>query len=110
MEEEERGLVLQAVGEELWGWGASSSSALANIEHDVLELDTSHAGTVHQSQLTYVFLRNEVPLKLPTLGRLLQLFSKETCPDEVFLQRSFAIGLCSQTHFYGPLVSDLVNY
>ncbi|KAG5275648.1 hypothetical protein AALO_G00123010 [Alosa alosa] len=85
---EEQRLVLQAVREELQDWGASSSSSsssstLGNIERDVLELDTSRTGAIHQAQLTYVFLRNKVPLKLPTLGRLFHMFSKETCPDEV---------------------------
>ncbi|XP_012691588.2 uncharacterized protein C1orf87 homolog isoform X3 [Clupea harengus] len=77
-EPEER--VAQAVREELQGWGVSP---LKNIERDVLELDASFTGTIHQSLLTYVFLRNEVPLKLPTLGHLFHTFSEKTCPDEV---------------------------
>ncbi|KAL2089550.1 hypothetical protein ACEWY4_014238 [Coilia grayii] len=72
--------LLRAVREELRGWGGAP---IRNIECDVLKLDTSRAGTIHQSQLSYAFLRNEVPLKLPTLGHLFHTFSKDMCPDEV---------------------------
>ncbi|XP_062412575.1 uncharacterized protein C1orf87 homolog [Sardina pilchardus] len=121
--DEERRLVLQAVREELRDWCASSSpsssssspsspSALGNMERDMLELDTSRTGAIHQAQLTYVFLRSKVPLKLPTLGRLFHVFSKETCPDEVLMQKKVLLcAVTSRTHFmrHSAQIGSLTN-
>ena len=46
-------------------------------------LDLSSRGTVNRSDITHLFLKNDVPLKLPTFALLLQMFSEENNPEQV---------------------------
>ncbi|KAG9269339.1 hypothetical protein AMEX_G16363 [Astyanax mexicanus] len=58
--------------------------SLERIEKDIrTALDTSRRGTIHQSELTYLFLRWKVPLRLPTLASLMKTFSSSTHPEQV---------------------------
>lgn len=74
--------IFQAVLEELQGW-KHHKLELRKTEEDVVGLDSSHTGTVHQSELTYLFLRRQVPLRLPTLASLLHTFSSPAHPEQV---------------------------
>ncbi|KAM4629551.1 uncharacterized protein C1orf87 isoform 2-T3 [Polymixia lowei] len=69
-----------AVGEELADWPPSS---LKSTEEEVVALDPVLRGTLNQSEITYVFLNNEVPLKLPTFYMLLRMFSDDNYPDQI---------------------------
>lgn len=70
--EEGKAWLSQAISEELCDWPALFLNA---IVEELAALDTSLSGTLSQSQVTYVFLRNEVPLKLSSFHLLLKYFS-----------------------------------
>ncbi|XP_042606712.1 uncharacterized protein C1orf87 [Cyprinus carpio] len=56
------------------------------IEEEVTSLDPSRSGTIHQSELTCLFLRLQLPLKLTTLACMFQSFSNTTDPEKVHYQ------------------------
>ncbi|XP_016376399.1 uncharacterized protein C1orf87 homolog [Sinocyclocheilus rhinocerous] len=56
------------------------------IEEEVTSLDPSRSGTIHQSELTCLFLRLQLPLKLTTLACMFQSFSNTTDPEQVHYQ------------------------
>ncbi|KAM7409360.1 hypothetical protein PAMA_001033 [Pampus argenteus] len=68
-----------AVNVQLSDWQLSSLTA---AEDEVTALDSSSRGTIHRSQITQLFLKNDVPLKLPTFSLLLRIFSDESDPDQ----------------------------
>ncbi|XP_069378838.1 uncharacterized protein C1orf87 homolog isoform X2 [Paralichthys olivaceus] len=70
-----------AVRRELSDWLLSS---LRSAEVEVAALDPSSRGTVNRSDITRLFLRNGVPLKLPTFSLLLQIFSDENDPEQIY--------------------------
>ncbi|KAM7387790.1 hypothetical protein PAMP_024004 [Pampus punctatissimus] len=74
-----------AVSVQLSDWQLSS---LTSAEDEVAALDSSSRGTIHRSQITQLFLKNDVPLKLPTFSLLLQIFSDESDPDQCVLTGS----------------------
>ncbi|KAL6483917.1 hypothetical protein MHYP_G00087900 [Metynnis hypsauchen] len=76
--------LLLLVSEELEGWKLQT---LEKLQEDVAALDTSRTGTVHQSELTYLFLRWQVPLRLPTLASLLNVFCSSTHPEQVMYEK-----------------------
>ncbi|XP_035377650.1 uncharacterized protein C1orf87 [Electrophorus electricus] len=76
-------LILQASAE-LKGW---KPHTLENIDEEFAPLDPSHMGTIHQSELTYLFLRRQVPLKLPTMASLLHTFSCSAHPEQVLYEK-----------------------
>lgn len=69
-----------AVKEELSDWQLSS---LRPTEVEVEALDPSFSGTLNRSQITHLFLKNDIPLKLPTFFQLLQMFSDKDDSDQV---------------------------
>ncbi|XP_026179077.1 uncharacterized protein C1orf87 isoform X2 [Mastacembelus armatus] len=73
-----------AVREELCHWPLSS---LTPTEDDVAALDPSFTGTVNRSQITHLFLKNDVPLKLPTFSLLLHMFSDEGDSEQVYYRK-----------------------
>ncbi|KAI4890811.1 hypothetical protein NFI96_013988 [Prochilodus magdalenae] len=75
--------LLLVVSRELEGW---EFQTLERMEEDIAALDPSHTGAVHQSELTYLFLRWKVPLRLPTLASLLNLFCVSAHPEQVMYQ------------------------
>ncbi|XP_016897530.1 uncharacterized protein C1orf87 [Cynoglossus semilaevis] len=60
--------------QELCDWQLSSLRA---AEGAVSGLDPSSSGTVSRPQITQLFLKQKVPLKLPTFSLLLNMFSDE---------------------------------
>ncbi|XP_066526991.1 uncharacterized protein C1orf87 homolog [Hoplias malabaricus] len=72
--------LLLAASEELDGWDLHT---LEQIRAEMKTLDPAHTGSIHQSELTYLFLRWEVPLRLPTLAALLQVFCSSAHPEQV---------------------------
>ncbi|XP_017574217.2 uncharacterized protein C1orf87 [Pygocentrus nattereri] len=76
--------LLLLVSEELEGWKLQT---LEKLEEDVAALDPSHTGSVHQSELTYLFLRWQVPLRLPTLASLLNVFCSSAHPEQVMYEK-----------------------
>ncbi|XP_056234410.1 uncharacterized protein C1orf87 isoform X1 [Seriola aureovittata] len=70
-----------AVREELRDWQLSS---LRSTEDEVAALDASLSGTVNRSEITHLFLKNDVPLKLPTFSLLLQIFSDKDDPVQIY--------------------------
>ena len=79
-EEEDKDWFSSAVNEELAGW---QPAFLRSVEEELSALDPTQRGTTNQSEITYVFLKNEVPLKLSTFYLLLQMFCDENYPDQV---------------------------
>lgn len=69
-----------AVREELSDWQLSS---LRSTEDEVTALDLAFSGTLNRSEITHLFLKNEVPLKLPTFSLLLRMFSENNDPVQV---------------------------
>ncbi|XP_071342623.1 uncharacterized protein C1orf87 isoform X2 [Trachinotus anak] len=70
-----------AVREELCDWQLSS---LGSAEDEVAALDASCSGTVDRSEITHLFLKNNVPLTLPTFSLLLQIFSDKNDPAQIY--------------------------
>ncbi|XP_006879807.1 PREDICTED: uncharacterized protein C1orf87 homolog [Elephantulus edwardii] len=60
-----------------------SANLLDKIENELKILDPVSSGYLLQSQLSHLFLRNEVPLKLPTIKILCQRFSRRSSPEMV---------------------------
>ncbi|XP_052450316.1 uncharacterized protein C1orf87 homolog [Carassius gibelio] len=56
------------------------------IEEEVTSLDPSRSETIHQSELTCLFLRLQLPLKLTTLGCMFHSFSNTSDPEQVHYQ------------------------
>ncbi|KAL1250347.1 hypothetical protein QQF64_021352 [Cirrhinus molitorella] len=56
------------------------------IEEEVTSLDPSRSGIIHQSELTCLFLRLQLPLKLTTLACMFKFFSNNTDPQQVHYQ------------------------
>ncbi|XP_051737064.1 uncharacterized protein C1orf87 isoform X2 [Ctenopharyngodon idella] len=88
---EERCL-LSSVSEELRDW---EPHAFQSIEEEVTSLDPSQSGILHQSELTYLFLRLQMPLKLSTLACVFRSFTDTREPEQVhykellqFIQRA----------------------
>ncbi|XP_044217172.1 uncharacterized protein C1orf87 [Thunnus albacares] len=73
-----------AVSDELSDWQLSS---LTSTEDDAAALDSTSGGTLDRSEVTHLFLKNDVPLKLPTFSLLLQMFSDECDPDQVHYRK-----------------------
>lgn len=86
-EDRDKSQLSSAVREELSDWQLSS---LRSTEDEVAALDASFSGTVNRSEITRLFLKNDVPLKLPAFSLLLHIFSaKEAiidvrCPKKRF--------------------------
>lgn len=78
---EERCL-LSSVSEELQDW---EPHTFQSIEEEVTSLDPSQSGILHQSELTYLFLRLQMPLKLSTLACVFRSFSDARDPEQVLL-------------------------
>lgn len=72
-----------AVSDELSDWQLSS---LRSTEDEVAALDFTSSGSIDRSQITHLFLENDVPLKLPTFSLLLQMFSDESDAEQVRYQ------------------------
>ncbi|XP_045147681.1 uncharacterized protein C1orf87 homolog [Echinops telfairi] len=60
-----------------------SSSLLDKIQKDLKSLDPISSGYLLQSQISHLFLRHEVPLKLPTIKILCQRFLGRSAPEMV---------------------------
>ncbi|XP_075390714.1 uncharacterized protein C1orf87 homolog [Tenrec ecaudatus] len=60
-----------------------SSSLLDKIQKDLKSLDPISSGYLLQSQISHLFLRLEVPLKLPTIKILCQRFLGRSAPEMV---------------------------
>ncbi|XP_016354164.1 uncharacterized protein C1orf87 homolog [Sinocyclocheilus anshuiensis] len=56
------------------------------MEEEVTSLDPSRSGIIHQSELTGLFLRLKLPLKLTTLACMFRCFSNTTDPEQVHYQ------------------------
>ncbi|KAG7220022.1 hypothetical protein INR49_000671 [Caranx melampygus] len=69
-----------AVRDELSDWQLSS---LRSTEDEVAAVDASLSGTVDRSEITHLFLKNHVPLKLPTFSLLLRIFSDKGDPVQL---------------------------
>ncbi|XP_037625948.1 uncharacterized protein C1orf87 isoform X2 [Sebastes umbrosus] len=69
-----------AVREELSDWRLSS---LRSTEDEVAALDLTFSGILNRSEITHRFLKNDVPLKLPTFSLLLQMFSDKDDPVQI---------------------------
>lgn len=79
---EERCL-LSSVSEELQDW---EPHTFQSIEEEVTSLDPSQSGILHQSELTFLFLRLQMPLKLSTLACVFRSFSDARDPEQVLLR------------------------
>ncbi|RXN10018.1 tumor necrosis factor receptor superfamily member 5-like protein [Labeo rohita] len=53
------------------------------IEEEVTSLDPTRSGNIRQSELTYLFLKLKLPLKLTTLACMFKTFSDATDPEQV---------------------------
>ncbi|XP_038572934.1 uncharacterized protein C1orf87 [Micropterus salmoides] len=73
-----------AVREELSDWQLSS---LRSTEDEVTALDLAFSGTLNRSEITHLFLKNEVPLKLPTFSLLLRMFSENNDPVQIHYRK-----------------------
>ncbi|XP_049443052.1 uncharacterized protein C1orf87 [Epinephelus fuscoguttatus] len=71
-EDRDKAELSSAVREELSDWRLS---CLRSTEDEVAALDLTCSGTLNRSEITHLFLRNDIPLKLPTFSLLLQMFS-----------------------------------
>ncbi|XP_008854559.2 uncharacterized protein C1orf87-like, partial [Nannospalax galili] len=60
-----------------------SSSLLDKLQKELETLDPISSGFLHQSQLSRLFLRHQVPLQLPTVKLLCQRFSRKSSPEMV---------------------------
>ncbi|KAM3619401.1 uncharacterized protein V6R79_007605 [Siganus canaliculatus] len=69
-----------AVREELSDWQLSS---LSSAEDDVAALDLTFSGTLSRSEITHLFLKHHVPMKLSTFSQLLHTFSDQNNPDQI---------------------------
>lgn len=83
-EDRDKAELSSAVREELSDWQLSS---LRSTEDEVAALDPSFSGTVNRPEITHLFLKNDVPLKLPTFSLLLQIFSDKNDPVQVRKQQ-----------------------
>nr|XP_055045118.1 uncharacterized protein C1orf87 homolog [Misgurnus anguillicaudatus] len=72
--------LLSAIYEELQGL---DSQITQNIEKKLMDLDPSHSGIIHQSELTYLLLKQKIPLKLTTLSCIFKSFSDANNPEKV---------------------------
>ncbi|XP_044055280.1 uncharacterized protein C1orf87 [Siniperca chuatsi] len=79
-EDRDKAELSSAVREELSDWQLSS---LRSTEDEVAALDLTFSGTLNRSEITHLFLKNEVPLKLPTFSLLLQMFSDNSDPVQI---------------------------
>ncbi|XP_077074729.1 uncharacterized protein C1orf87 homolog [Siphateles boraxobius] len=84
--------LLSSVSEELQDW---EPQTFQSIEEEVTSLDPSRSGILHQSVLTYLFLRLKIPLKLSTLACVFKSFRNTSDPEQVqykellqFIQRA----------------------
>ncbi|XP_073731793.1 uncharacterized protein [Misgurnus anguillicaudatus] len=84
--------LLLAICEELQGL---DSQITQNIEKKLMNLDPSHSGIIHQSELTYLLLKQKIPLKLTSLSCIFKSFSDTNNPEKVhykelleFIQRA----------------------
>ncbi|KAG7459158.1 hypothetical protein JOB18_007797 [Solea senegalensis] len=84
LEDTERCELSSAVREELCDWQISS---LRSAEDEMAALDPSSSGTVHRSQITHLFLKHDVPLKLPTFSLLLHEFSDINDPVLIYYRK-----------------------
>ncbi|GAA6230656.1 uncharacterized protein C1orf87 homolog isoform X2 [Lates japonicus] len=80
-EDRDKAELSSAVREELSDWQLSS---LRSTEDEVAALDPSFSGTVNRPEITHLFLKNDVPLKLPTFSLLLQIFSDKNDPVQIY--------------------------
>ncbi|XP_066548008.1 uncharacterized protein C1orf87 homolog isoform X2 [Amia ocellicauda] len=76
----ELGPLATVVRQDLHGW---KTVDLQSIGEELRELDHTYSGTIHQSQLSLVFLQQDVPLMLPTLRLLFQTFADPSHPGQV---------------------------
>ncbi|XP_043086034.1 uncharacterized protein C1orf87 homolog [Puntigrus tetrazona] len=72
--------LLSSVSEELQDL---EPRTLQIVEEEVTSLDPGRSGTVHRSELTCLFLRLQLPLKLTTLACMFQSFSNTSDPEQV---------------------------
>ncbi|XP_036970181.1 uncharacterized protein C1orf87 isoform X2 [Acanthopagrus latus] len=79
-EEADKAELSSAVREELSDWQLCS---LRSAEDEVAALDLTFSGTLHRSEITHLFLKHHVPLKLPTFSLLLQMFSGTNDPEQI---------------------------
>ncbi|KAL7396135.1 hypothetical protein ABVT39_000973 [Epinephelus coioides] len=79
-EDRDKAELSSAVREELSDWRLS---CLRSTEDEVAALDLTCSGTLNRSEITQLFLRNDVPLKLPTFSLLLQMFSDKNDPVQI---------------------------
>nr|XP_014348002.1 PREDICTED: uncharacterized protein C1orf87 homolog [Latimeria chalumnae] len=62
---------------------SDSLSELEKVKVELQSLDPDLSGFIHQSQMSLVFLRHELPLQLPTVRLLFDKFSEPTNPELV---------------------------
>ncbi|KAE8294582.1 putative protein C1orf87 [Larimichthys crocea] len=79
-EDRDKAELSSAVREELSDWQLSS---LRSAEDDVAALDPAISETLNRSEITHLFLKHDVPLKLPTFSLLLEMFSDKNDPVQV---------------------------
>ncbi|XP_051233197.1 uncharacterized protein C1orf87 [Dicentrarchus labrax] len=79
-EDRDKAELSSAVREELSDWQLSS---LRSAEDEAAALDLTFSGTLDQSEITRLFLKHDVPLKLPTFSLLLQMFSDKNDPIQI---------------------------
>ncbi|XP_067303211.1 uncharacterized protein C1orf87 homolog [Pseudorasbora parva] len=72
--------LFSSVSEELKDW---EPQTFQSIEEEVTSLDPSQSGTLHQLELTYLFLRLKIPLKLSTLACVFKSFRNTSDPEQV---------------------------
>nr|XP_046248856.1 uncharacterized protein C1orf87 isoform X2 [Scatophagus argus] len=69
-----------AVREQLSDWQLSS---LRSAGDELAALDLTCGGTLNRSDVTHLFLKHDVPLKLPTFSLLLHVFSDKKDPVQI---------------------------
>lgn len=86
--------LLSAIYEELQGLDTLITQ---DIEEKLMDLDPSHSGIIHQSELTYLLLKQKIPLKLTTLSCIFKSFSDTNNPEKVDEPNSLTFPLLSLT-------------
>ncbi|XP_070816341.1 uncharacterized protein C1orf87 [Chaetodon trifascialis] len=79
-EDRDKAQLSSAVREEMSDWQLSS---LRSAEDDAAALDLTFSGMLDRSEITHLFLKHDVPLKLPTFSLLLQMFSDKNDPVQI---------------------------
>lgn len=79
-EDRDKAELSAAVREELSDWQLSS---LRSAEDEVAALDPAISETLNRAEITHLFLKHDVPLKLPTFSLLLEMFSDKNDPVQV---------------------------